>query len=42
MLSVEVCIHARGNEEKGGKVEIHSLSVLVKAYKNVTFHEVIS
>ena len=35
-------LHARGNEEKGGKVEIHSLSVLVKAYKNVTFHEVIS
>lgn len=35
-------LHARGNEEKGGKVEIHSISALSKAYKAVSFHEVIN
>ena len=35
-------LHARGNATDGGKVEIHSIIVLSKAYKAVSFHEVIN
>lgn len=34
-------LHARGDEQRGGKVEIHSIHTLSKLYKYVTYHKAI-
>ena len=34
-------LHARGDEQKSGKVEHHSIFDLLKVYKHVTYHKVI-
>ena len=34
-------LHARGNDEDGGKVEIHSITTLMSAYKTATFHTLV-
>ena len=40
-IGQSMVLHARGDDARGGKVEIHSIYTLQRLYKRVTYHEAV-